>query len=105
MKISISQKIYSAFYLWFYALQGGPRGCISGLAPGHLSARKPLRLYRHSTLSFFIRSLNASFGRKFAVFSRPSALSPGGRWPDGPGQPSLRLWPGSGYSVLLCGPK
>jgi hypothetical protein len=34
MKFSISQKIYSAFHLWFYTLQGGPRGCISGYSLG-----------------------------------------------------------------------
>jgi hypothetical protein len=44
MKISISQKIYSAFYLWFYALQGGPRGRISGFVPGHLSISSPCLL-------------------------------------------------------------
>jgi hypothetical protein len=42
---------------------------------------------------------------KICSILSPSALSPGGRWPDGPGQPSLRLWPGSGFSVLLYGPK
>jgi hypothetical protein len=62
MKISISQKIYSAFYLWFYALQGGPRGRISGFVPGHLSCPQTAStLPAFDILSFLIRSLYARF--------------------------------------------
>jgi hypothetical protein len=59
MKISISQKFYSAFYLWFYTLQVGQRGrtsrspliislpAIYFVLPSNMSGRRCTRLQAH----------------------------------------------------------
>jgi hypothetical protein len=87
MKISISQKFYSAFYLWFYTLQVGPRGrtsrsplIISFPAIYFASPSTRTRLqahYRQSVAGCNSRRTDAIFS---PLFVKPSAIRPCPWW-------------------------
>jgi hypothetical protein len=84
MKISISQKFYSAFYLWFYALQVGPRGrtsrspliisfpAIYFVLPSNMSGRRCTRLQAHYCQS--VAGCNSRDGR--TLFLVPCSSNP-----------------------------
>jgi hypothetical protein len=84
MKISISHKFYSAFYLWSYALQVGPRGrtarspliisppAIYFVLPSYMSGRRCTRLQAHYCQS--VAGCNLHDGR--TLFSVLCSSSP-----------------------------